>query len=100
MGDLWKRLRWLCVGYGLEVLVYIFSILCSLFQSVCYFSILKIIDFHGTIVIFEIFAVSTCDVIFLVFLWPLGFLLGASGASFWKRRHEEFIWKGNSRVAT
>ena len=40
---------------------------------------LKIIDFHRTVVIFEVFAVSTCDVNFVVFyglLGSLGELLG------------------------
>ena len=44
-----------------------------------YFSISKIIDFHGTVFIFEVFAVSTRDVNFVVFLWPLGASWGPLG---------------------
>ena len=42
----------------------------------------KIIDFHGTVVIFEVFAVSTCDVNFVVFFWPLGASWGPLGPHF------------------
>ena len=37
-----------------------------------YFSISKIIDFHGTVVIFELFAISTRDVSFVLFLCHFG----------------------------
>ena len=37
-----------------------------------YFSISKIIDFRGTVVIFEFFAISTRDVSFVLFLCHFG----------------------------
>ena len=48
----------------------------------CYFSTSKIIDFHGTVVIFEGFAISACDAIFVMFFWPLGASWGPLGPHF------------------
>ena len=59
-----------------------FLILCPFFIYFCYFSTLRIIDFHGTVVIFEVFAVSPCDAIFEMFLWPLGASWGPLGPHF------------------
>ena len=77
----------------MRYLVSIFCVLYSFFNNFCYFSILKIIDFHGTVVIFEGFAVSTCDVNFVVLLWPLGASWGPLGpllGSLW--RPSEVSW--------
>ena len=52
-----------------------------------YFSTSKIIAFHGTLVIFEVFAVSTYDATFIIFFWPLGASWGPLGpllGGFWR----------------
>ena len=61
----WRSSTRLCCM--IRNLVSIFFILCPFLILFSYFSTSKIIDFHGTIVIFEVFAVSTCDVTFVVF---------------------------------
>ena len=63
----------------IRYLVSILSVLYQFLTDFCYFSTSKIIDFHGTVVIFEVFAVSTRDVNFVVFLWPLGASWGPLG---------------------
>ena len=63
----------------IRYLVSIFTVLCPSLDLFCYFSTLNIIDFQRTVIIFDGFAVSTCDVNFVVFLWPLGATWGPLG---------------------
>ena len=63
----------------IRYLVSIFTISCWILTNFCYFSTSKIIDFCGTVVIFKGFAVSTCNVNFVMFLWSLGASWGPLG---------------------
>ena len=78
--DFWRSCA-PCCGM-MRYLVYIFSILCPFSINFLYFLTLKIIDFHKTVIIFEVFANSSCDVNFVVFLWPLGASWGPLGPHF------------------
>ena len=61
----WRSSTRLC--FMMRYLVSIFFVLCPFLTPFSYFSTSKLIDFHRTVVIFEGFAVSTCDVTFLMF---------------------------------
>ena len=56
----------------MKSLVYIYPILYIFLIDFSYFSTSKIIDFHGTVVIFEFFVIPTRDVSFVLFLCHFG----------------------------
>ena len=62
-----SQFSWLCDRFGL------------IFDS---FRDQKSLIFIERVVIFEVFAVFTCDVTFVVFLWPLGASWGSLGPPF------------------
>ena len=56
-----------------------FFVLCVFCVVFLYFLMTKIIDLIENVLIFQIFAVLTWDVIFVSFLWPLGASWGSLG---------------------